>query len=202
MRYELTPIEKVTPYDKNPRIIPDEAVDQAARSISAFGFIKPIIVNREGIIIAGHTRLKAAKKLGLEVVPVLWVDTLTDAQERAYRIADNKLGENTQWDRLKFDAELAAIVGAGLDDVEAIGLEQWELDRLSRADEDENNSVKTKSAPIDAPIEAQPKKYQPPQMRVLIVIEDDEDEDAVRKGLKLKKGAQIPSVIKFSEVKK
>lgn len=92
----MTPGELV-PYDKNPRIN-DDAVDLVANSIQEFGFKQPIVADKDNVIIAGHTRWKAAKKLGLKQVPVIMADDLTPAQVKAYRLADNKVAEASEWD--------------------------------------------------------------------------------------------------------
>lgn len=91
------PLKDIKPYAKNPRRN-DDSVDAVAESIRAFGFQAPIIVDREHTIIAGHTRYKAAKKLGLTDVPVIVADELTEEQVKAYRIADNSAGSASTWD--------------------------------------------------------------------------------------------------------
>ena len=88
MNIELRPLADITPYEKNPRIN-DAAVDAVARSIEEFGFRQPIVVDEEGVVVVGHTRLKAAMRLGLERVPVHVATGLTPEQAKAYRIADN-----------------------------------------------------------------------------------------------------------------
>lgn len=93
------------PYENNPRNN-DEAVDKVALSISAFGFKVPIVIDKDNVIVTGHTRLKAAKKLGLKTVPVIMADDLTDEQIRAFRLADNKVGEFSTWDEDKLMKEL------------------------------------------------------------------------------------------------
>jgi ParB-like chromosome segregation protein Spo0J len=90
-------ISEIKEYDKNPRKN-DGAVDKVAASIKEFGFKNPIIIDKDGIIIAGHTRLKAAKKLGFDKVPTILADDLTDQQAKAFRIADNKVSEFADWD--------------------------------------------------------------------------------------------------------
>ena len=96
MKIELLDPNELKPYDKNPRLN-DEAVEAVATSIREFGFRSPIIVDNDRVIIAGHTRYKAALRLGLKEVPVLVADNLTSEQVRAYRIADNKTAEIAQW---------------------------------------------------------------------------------------------------------
>lgn len=101
-------IEDLTPYKGNPRKN-DRAVDKVAASIREFGFKVPIVIDREGIVAAGHTRLKAAEKLGLDTVPVIVADDLTDEQIKAFRLADNKTSEFSEWDFDLLDEELADI---------------------------------------------------------------------------------------------
>lgn len=98
-------IEQVIPYKGNPRIN-DDAVDAVAESIKQFGFKQPIVVDKDNVIIAGHTRYKAAKKLGLKEVPCVVATDLTDAQVKAYRLADNKTAELAYWDDELLDKEL------------------------------------------------------------------------------------------------
>src|SRR5437879_13722234 len=95
---EIWPIDRLKPYSQNPRTHSDRQVDQIAASIVEFGFNNPILVDTKAGIIAGHGRLFAARKLQLKEVPVIILDHLTEAQKRAYIIADNKLAENAGWD--------------------------------------------------------------------------------------------------------
>jgi DNA modification methylase len=108
MLVELRPITSIRPYENNPRQN-DEAVDAVAASIRAFGFRQPIVVDEEGVIIVGHTRYKAALKLGLEEVPVHIARGLTPAQAKAYRIADNQTATLSQWDNDKLPLELVQL---------------------------------------------------------------------------------------------
>lgn len=101
-------IEELKEYENNPRHN-DSAVDAVAESIKQFGFKVPIVIDTDGVIIAGHTRRKAAEKLGLEVVPCIVADDLTPEQIRAFRLADNKTGELASWDFEKLEEELAAL---------------------------------------------------------------------------------------------
>lgn len=96
-------------YERNPRKN-DKAVQYVAESIREFGFKVPIVVDADNVIIAGHTRLKAARYLGLDAVPCVVADDLTEEQVKAFRLADNKLGEIAEWDFDLLDAELAEIV--------------------------------------------------------------------------------------------
>ena len=97
--------EELIPYANNPRNN-DSAVDAVANSIKEFGFKVPIVIDRNNFVVAGHTRLKAAKKLGLDKVPVVVADDLTDEQVRAFRLADNKVSELATWDMDKLNLEL------------------------------------------------------------------------------------------------
>lgn len=102
-------IGDVKPYEKNPRRN-DNAVDKVANSIKEFGFKSPIIVDSNNVIIAGHTRHKAAQKLGLAVVPCIVAKDLTEAQAKAYRLADNKSAEFADWDFAKLHEELDSLM--------------------------------------------------------------------------------------------
>src|SRR5271154_453190 len=106
---EMWLVEKLIPWAKNPRTHSDAQIGQIAASIAEFGFNNPILVDTKAGIIAGHGRLLAARKLGLTEVPVIVLDHLTEAQKRAYVIADNKLAENAGWDETLLAAELAAL---------------------------------------------------------------------------------------------
>jgi len=108
MYVEQRPINSIRPYENNPRIN-DAAVDAVAASIRQFGFRQPIVVDEQSVIIVGHTRYKAALKLGLETVPIHVAVGLSPAQARAYRIADNQTATLSQWDEDKLPLELAAL---------------------------------------------------------------------------------------------
>lgn len=98
LRVTAWPIDKPIPYSRNARKISSKAIDKVAASIKEFGFRQPIVVDRESVIIAGHTRLLAAQKLGLREVPVHVAEGLTPSQVKAYRIMDNRSHEETEWD--------------------------------------------------------------------------------------------------------
>lgn len=98
-------LNDIKPYENNPRIN-ESAVDKVANSIKEFGFQNPIIVDKDNVIIAGHTRYKASQKLGLKEVPVIVAENLTEEQAKAYRLADNKTSEFADWDENKLNAEL------------------------------------------------------------------------------------------------
>lgn len=108
MQIVIKKIDEVKPYDKNPRKN-DGAVEYVENSIKEFGFKVPIVIDKDGVIVAGHTRHKAAKKLGLKEVPCVVADDLTEEQIKAYRLADNKVSEKAEWDFDLLDIELAEL---------------------------------------------------------------------------------------------
>ena len=108
MTIQMIQITEIKPYENNPRKN-DDAVDEVANSIKAFGFKNPIIVDKDMVIIAGHTRLKAAQKLGLTMVPVIVAEDLNEDQANALRLADNKTAEIAKWDKKKLEEELKQI---------------------------------------------------------------------------------------------
>lgn len=127
IKIEEWPVERLRPYENNPRKN-DDAVGAVAASIREFGFKVPIIVDKNGVIVAGHTRLKAAKMLGLAAVPVVVADDLTPEQVRAFRLADNKTSELAGWDFQKMREELLEIqdidmmeFGFMIDDIREFG---------------------------------------------------------------------------------
>ena len=125
-------IAEITPYANNPRNN-DGAVESVAKSIEKFGFIGAIILNKDKVIINGHTRVKACKKLGMETVPAIIVDHLTKEQEDALRIADNKTGEIAEWNEELLRAELKALEAAGFG-IEDLGFDNSELEALLEGD--------------------------------------------------------------------
>lgn len=117
-------ISELRMYEKNPRKN-DEAVQYVAESIREFGFKVPIVVDADNVIIAGHTRYKAAKQLQLETVPCIVADDLTEEQVKAFRLADNKVSEFSEWDMNLLDIELDEIFGL---DMESFGFLEKEED--------------------------------------------------------------------------
>jgi DNA modification methylase len=128
MQIETWPIDRLIPYDKNPRLN-DDAVEAVARSIQEFGFRQPIVVDEDGVIIIGHTRLKAAKKLGLAEVPVHVARGLSPEKIKALRIADNKTAEIAEWNLELLPIELAELQGMDFD-LGLLGFDQDELAKL------------------------------------------------------------------------
>lgn len=128
MSVELRPLDAVRPYANNPRQN-DDAVEAVAESIRRFGFRQPIVVDADGVIVAGHTRFRAAQRLGLATVPVHVATDLTTDEVRAYRLADNKTAELASWDTSMLSIELDALRGAGIDWT-LLGFDEEELAKL------------------------------------------------------------------------
>ena len=102
-------VNELIPYENNPRIN-DEAAEYVKNSIKEFGFKVPIVIDKNNVIVAGHTRLKASLELGLKEVPCIIADDLSEEQIKAFRLADNKVAEKSQWDFSKLDEELDSIL--------------------------------------------------------------------------------------------
>lgn len=108
-------VEELIPYVNNPRNN-KEAIDKVASSIKNFGFKVPLVIDSQNEVITGHTRLLASKKLGIEEVPVIIADDLSEAQVKAFRIADNKVSEYAEWDEDLLKLELEQLEDMGFDD--------------------------------------------------------------------------------------
>ena len=129
-KIEQWPTAKLLPYARNARTHSEEQVAQIAASIAEFGFTNPILAGSDGIIVAGHGRLAAAQKLGLERVPVVVLDHLSATQRRALVIADNRIAENAGWDDELLAIEFAELADAGFDNL-LTGFTQDEIDALT-----------------------------------------------------------------------
>jgi ParB-like chromosome segregation protein Spo0J len=131
------PIEKLIPYARNARTHSDEQVAQVAASIIEFGWTNPILVGADGVIIAGHARLAAARKLRMTEVPVIVLDNLTPTQRRALVLADNRLALNAGWDEEMLRVELESLEEDGFD-LDLVGFTHEEIEDLLRDPEDSN----------------------------------------------------------------
>ncbi len=128
---EYRPIGSLTPRARNPRTHSRKQIRQIAESIRTFGFTNPILVDALGEVLAGHGRLQAADLLGIRDVPTVLLEGMSEAQKRAYVIADNKLAENAGWDTDILAIELEYLVELGADfDVTVTGFETPEIDLL------------------------------------------------------------------------
>lgn len=125
---EMWPIERLKPYEKNPRSIPDKAVAKVAGSLKAFGFQKPIVVDEAGTILAGHVLFKAAILAGVTRVPV-FISRLDKTAAKAYRLADNRTAQETDWLDDLLGEEVLALDADGFD-LEALGFDEEELAKL------------------------------------------------------------------------
>ena len=115
MEIVLKKLDEIKPYEKNPRKN-DEAVKYVANSIKEFGFKVPIVIDKDGTIVAGHTRYKASQKLGIKEVPCIIADDLSEEQIKAFRLADNKVAEQAKWDNDLLNLELEDITDIDMED--------------------------------------------------------------------------------------
>lgn len=131
-------LSKLKPYEKNPRRN-DDAVDYVAKSIQEFGFKVPIIIDKDNVIVTGHTRYKAAQKLELKTVPCIKADDLTEEQIKAFRLADNKVSEFSAWDFDLLNEELEGILDL---DMSELGFQSFEEVNLDDFFEESQSSPK------------------------------------------------------------
>jgi hypothetical protein len=122
-RVEKIPIKDIKPYEKNPRKIPERAIQIVAESLKRFGWQQPIIVDKEHVLIAGHTRLLAARLIGEEIAPVIVATKLTEEECRAYRIADNRTHDFSAWDYPELLNQLDLLAG---DFADVLGIADWQ----------------------------------------------------------------------------
>ena len=170
-------IGDIKPYEKNPRKN-DDAVKYVANSIRQFGFKVPIVVDKNGVIVAGHTRYRAAKELGYETVPVVVADDLTEAQVKAFRIADNKTADQAQWDMDLLGEEIAELLNVEGLDMTDFGFGDFELTMLTEDFEPE---------PYDEEIVNQYSENGNNflEKKRIIIAYDEEDEDKIKEMLGL-----------------
>jgi DNA modification methylase len=135
LQIQRWPLDRLIPYARNPRTHSEEQVAQIAASITEFGFVNPVLVGADGVIIAGHARVMAARKLGLGEVPVIVLDHLSQAQRRALVIADNRLAENAGWDEEMLRVELEALREDDFH-LDLLGFEDAEIEALLAESDD------------------------------------------------------------------
>lgn len=128
-KYFMVDVEKLIPYARNARTHSDVQIAQIAASIKEFGFLSPVIISKDNTILCGHGRYYAAQKLGLEKIPCIQEDHLTEAQKRAYILADNKISQNAGWDEELLKVEIADLQGSDFD-VSLTGFEDYEITDL------------------------------------------------------------------------
>ena len=131
----MLPVSEVRPYEKNPRKNA-EAVKYVKASIEKFGFKQPIVIDSNRVIISGHTRLEAAKSLGMDEVPCIVADDLTEAQAKALRLADNKVAEFSEWEMNLLGGELGELAEISDIDMGDFGFDLSDLDNLGMDDEE------------------------------------------------------------------
>lgn len=160
-------LNDVIPYANNPRNNDGEAVDKVASSIKEFGFNVPLVIDKDNVIITGHTRYKAAKKLKLKEVPCIYAEHLSPAQVKAYRIADNKVSEFSTWNNDMLAIEIEQLQELDFD-LELTGLEIIEItDLISGDDEEEEPEVSEANF-----------NYQE-QYGVIVMCEDEEQQEKI-----------------------
>lgn len=125
------PIDDIKEYENNPRKN-GKAVNAVLASIRKFGFQNPILINKQKEILAGHSRIKAAREYGMDEIPCIIIDSLTEEEEKAFRLADNKTGELAEWDKTLLEAEMKSI---DADDWAEFGFKETELKDLKKPDE-------------------------------------------------------------------
>ena len=161
-RYENIPISKLKPYENNARTHSEKQVEKIAKSIEEFGFINPVLIDSDYGIIAGHGRVEGAKKLGMNEVPCLFIEDLTEEQKRAYIIADNKLALDAGWDYellqielnelndLDFDFTLTGFDDLELDDESLFSMDEiTEIDGYNENEDEREFFTKTFTFPIE-----------------------------------------------------
>ena len=152
LRVEYREIASLKPCARNARTHSKKQIRQIAESIKEFGFTNPILIDAEGEIIAGHGRVKAAALLGYEKVPTILLDHMTEAQRRAYVIADNRLAENAGWDEELLAVELQYLSALDIDfDVTITGFEVAEVDFLIESLEATDDDPEADALPEEAP---------------------------------------------------
>jgi DNA modification methylase len=150
LHIERWPVERLIPYARNPRTHTEEQVAQIEASIAEFGFVNPVLIGADGVIIAGHARVRAARKLGLVEVPVIVLDHLSEAQRRALVIADNRLAQNAGWDEEMLRVELEALREDDFN-LDMLGFEDAEIEALLAQPETESTGLTEDDAVPEAP---------------------------------------------------
>ena len=140
------PIDDIKPYINNPRLN-EEAIPYVMNSIKEFGFKNPIILDKNNVIVAGHTRLESAKRLDMKEVPVIYADDLTEEQIKAFRLADNKVAEKSMWDYAKLDEELDSILDIDMSMFNFENIEETNLDDFFEESEEKEKEKKTMICP-------------------------------------------------------
>ncbi len=149
MKIEIADISSIKPYENNPRKLSDKAIETVAMSLKEYGFRQPIVVDKDRIIVVGHTRFRASKKLGFKEVPITIADNLTPEQINAYRIADNRTSEESEWDNELLKMELKELDLKDFD----LGLTGFNEDQLNDLLFDEKQGLTDEDAVPETPEE-------------------------------------------------
>ena len=147
MKIVYKKIDDLKPYENNPRFN-DDAVEYVAKSIKEFGFKVPMVIDKDNVIVAGHTRFKASMELGLKEVPCIIADDLNEEQIKAFRLADNKVSEQASWNYDLLDLELDDITGL---DMEDFGFTEHHIDWDSIDEITENNYEEPEHNMLECP---------------------------------------------------
>lgn len=158
--YKIIETSKLSPYDKNAKTHPKEQVSKIVKSIKEYGFINPVIINNDGRIVAGHGRFLAALELGINFLPCIDVGHLTDAQARAYALADNKIILDSDWDNDLLKFEISELQSLGFD-LSLTGFDSEEIQSILGDEKKEKYTLEV-STPIYEPSE------RPPEIKDLI----------------------------------
>ena len=146
---QLVPVEKLIPYINNARTHSDEQIKKLRSSLREFGFINPVIIDRDFNVIAGHGRILAAKAENITEVPCVFVDYLNDAQKKAYILADNRMAMDAGWDEELLRVEIESLQGADFD-VSLTGFDETEIAELFA---DDNDDVKDDDFDVEGELE-------------------------------------------------
>jgi ParB-like chromosome segregation protein Spo0J len=176
MKIEKVKLEKLIPYARNSRTHSDQQVAQVAASIREFGFTNPVLIDSEDGIIAGHGRVMAARKLGLNEVPCIRLAHLTDTQKKAYIIADNKLALNSGWDEQMLGLELADLREADFD-LDLVGFDSSSIEAFLNPPEHEVEIAEVTGA--GKTMMESKESYDESIIRQIILIYPVEEYDAV-----------------------
>ena len=141
MEIKMMKVEDIKPYIDNPRFN-DDAVELVANSIKEFGFKVPMVIDKNNEIVAGHTRYKASLELGLKEVPVIVADDLNEEQIKAFRLADNKVSERSEWNYELLDEELKNILGIDMEDFGFTNIDDIDIDSFFEENEQEKKEEK------------------------------------------------------------
>lgn len=135
LKVQYKQIDSVIPYARNARTHSRQQIKQLANSMNSFGFTNPVLVDKDGVIVAGHARVLAARQLGLEVIPTICIDHLSEAEKRAYILADNRLAESAGWDADLLKVELEFLSNVGIDfDATLTGFSTTDIDLILEHD--------------------------------------------------------------------